>query len=63
MKVFLPLLYRACQFPPLDLEKVFDEIMLEVLFDPRPYSTHSPQKKDDSSTRYVTPNFRVSVSS
>ena len=46
--------YRSSQSPQLDLEKFFEEIQLDVIYhnDSRPPATHSPQKKDVSSSRY-----------
>ena len=47
--------HRASQLqaPQLDVDKFFEEIMLDVPYhnDPLPFPTHSTQKKDDSISR------------
>ena len=45
--------HRASQAPQLDVDKFFEEIMLDVPYhnDPLPFHTHSTQKKDDSISR------------
>lgn len=52
--------WKFHQVPPLDLDKFFEEIQLDVLYDPRPLTTHSPQKKDDSCPRVVPPSSNSS---
>ena len=44
---------RAIQAPNLDVDKLFEEIMLDVPnhSDSRPLAVHSPQKKEDSNLR------------
>ncbi|XP_064383262.1 nuclear receptor-binding protein-like [Halichondria panicea] len=48
-----PSFWKLSQSPQLDLEKLFEEITLDVIYhtDSHPLTTRSPQKKDVSSTR------------
>ena len=49
-----PSVLRVSQAPRLDLDKLYEEITLDVLYhnDFRPQAANSPQKKDNSSSRY-----------
>ena len=46
--------HRVSQVPRLDLDNLYEEITLDVLYhnDFRPQTANSPQKKDNSSSRY-----------
>ncbi len=51
--IYTSLPFRANQAPNLDVDKLFDEIMLDVpnYSDSKPLAVHSPQKKDDATLR------------
>ena len=51
--MFTIILFRVSQAPRLDLDKLYEEITLDVLYhnDYRPQTASSPQKKDNSSSR------------
>lgn len=54
--------YRSSQAPNLDVDKLFEEIMLDLpnFNESRPSAVHSPQKKDDSHLRAVAPSSQSS---
>ena len=53
--IFYFCMLRYSQVPRLDLDKLYEEITLDVLYhnDFRPQTANSPQKKDNSSSRFA----------
>lgn len=54
--------YKSCQAPNLDVDKLFEEIMLDMpnYNEFRSSAVHSPQKKDDANSRTIAPSSQSS---